>query len=37
MKEYRIKNKLFGEKSIEKDKNDLDLIIKFQSNKNIFI
>lgn len=35
MKEYRIKNKLFGEKSIEKDKNDLDLIIKFQSNKNI--
>ena len=29
MKEYRIKNKLFGEKSIDKDKNDLDLIIKY--------
>lgn len=26
MKEYRIKNKLFGEKSIEKDINDLKLI-----------
>ena len=30
MKEYRIKNKLFGEKSIEKDLNDLNLIQIYQ-------